>query len=260
MLEGKGALVTGSDGGIGFAIAKALAEQGCSIVLNGPSASATSETLRAQIEATGVRCIYCSADVGRPEEIARVFDEARAAIRSVDIVVNNAVVRHFHPVEEFPVADWERALAVNVSAAFHAIRLALRGMRQRNWGRIINMASIYSMRGCERRVDYVVSKHAILGLTRTVALEVAPSGITCNALQPGWVHTPHAERQIAEQMAKAGGSREAAIAALLESRQPSRRFVSPEEVAAVAVFLCSEAASNVNGAILPVDGGWSAAA
>jgi 3-hydroxybutyrate dehydrogenase len=242
-LEGKIALVTGSDGGIGFAIAEALAAEGCSVVRNGPGES----------KETSGR--YYVADVGRREAIEQMFKD----IGPVDIVVNNAVVRHLHPIEELPVAEWERALAVNVSAAFHAIRLALPGMRQRGWGRIINMASIYSNRGCERRVDYVVSKHAIAGLTRTVALEVARSRITCNAIQPGWVHTPHAERQIADEMEKAGGSREQALGALLESRQPSRRLVPPEDVAAMAVFLCSHAAANVNGVLLPVDGGWSVA-
>ncbi|HLB14847.1 MAG TPA: 3-hydroxybutyrate dehydrogenase [Burkholderiales bacterium] len=257
-LAGRSALITGSDGGIGFAIAEGLAEEGCNIVLNGPAESAATGGLRERIAARKVRCVYVRADVGNVDEIERMF-AAAAAIGDVDILVNNAVVRHFHPIEEFPVAEWERALAVNVSAVFHTTRLAVPGMRNRNWGRIVNLASIYSTRGCEHRVDYVTAKHAIVGLTRTVALELARTGVTCNAVQPGWVLTPHSERQIADRMKTAGGTREAAIAALLESRQPSGRFVMPGEVAACVVFLCSAAGSAITGATLSVDGGWSAA-
>jgi 3-hydroxybutyrate dehydrogenase len=257
-LLGRNALITGSDGGIGFAIAEALAEEGCNIVLNGPAESAAMGGLRERIAARNVKCVHIRADVGNVDEIERMF-AAAAAIGDVDILVNNAVVRHFHPIEEFPVAEWERALAVNVSAVFHTTRLAVPGMKNRNWGRIVNLASIYSTRGCEHRVDYVTAKHAIVGLTRTVALELARTGITCNAVQPGWVLTPHSERQIADRVKTAGGTREAAVAALLESRQPSGRFVMPEQVAACVVFLCSAAGSAITGATLSVDGGWSAA-
>jgi 3-hydroxybutyrate dehydrogenase len=257
-LAGRGALITGSDGGIGFAIAEALADEGCNIVLNGPAESTATGGLRQRIAAKNVKCAYARADVGNVAEIEGLFATA-AAVGDVDILVNNAVVRHFHPIEEFPVAEWERALAVNVSAVFHTTRLAVPGMKRRNWGRIINLASIYSTRGAEHRVDYVTAKHAIVGLTRAVALELARTGITCNAVQPGWVLTPHSERQIADRMKAGGGTREAAIAALLESRQPSRRFVMPEQVAASVVFLCSAAASAITGATLSIDGGWSAA-
>ena len=154
-----------------------------------------------------MKCIYVRADVGQLAEIERLFAAAAAAIGDIDILVNNAVVRHFHPIEEFPVAEWERALAVNVSAVFHTTRLAVPGMKKRNWGRIVNMASIYSTRGAERRVDYVTAKHAVVGITQTVALELARTGITCNAVQPGWVLTPHAERQIAERMKDRGRKR-----------------------------------------------------
>jgi 3-hydroxybutyrate dehydrogenase len=258
-LEGKGALITGSDGGIGFAIAERLAAEGCNVVLNGPAESAETGALRDRIAATGVKCVYVRADVGTVAEIERLFAAAAASIGAVDILVNNAVVRHFHPIEQFPVAEWERALAVNVSATFHAIRLAVPAMKRRNWGRIINLASIYSTRGAEQRVDYVTAKHAIVGITRTAALELARTGITCNAVQPGWVLTPHAERQIADRMRSARETREAAIEALLESRQPSRRFVTPDEVAACVVFLCSAAGASITGTTLAVDGGWSAA-
>ena len=257
-LAGRGALITGSDGGLGFAIAEALADEGCNIVLNGPAESAATAALRERIAAKNVRCVYVRADVGSVAEIERLF-AAAAAIGDVDILVNNAVVRHFHPIEEFPVAEWERALAVNVSAVFNTMRLAVPGMKRRNWGRIVNLASIYSTRGAEQRVDYVTAKHAVVGLTRAVALELARTGVTCNAVQPGWVLTPHAERQIADRMTAAGGTREEAIEALLESRQPSRRFITPEAVAASVVFLCSAAGAAINGTTLSVDGGWSTA-
>ncbi|HTO46880.1 MAG TPA: 3-hydroxybutyrate dehydrogenase [Burkholderiales bacterium] len=258
-LAGKSALITGSDGGIGFAIAEALAAEGCNVVLNGPAESAATGALRERIAAKGVNCVYVRADVGQLAEIERLFAGTAAAIGEVDILVNNAVVRHFHPIEEFPVAEWERALAVNVSAVFHTTRLAVPGMKKRNWGRIVNMASIYSTRGAEQRVDYVTAKHAVVGITQTVALELARTGITCNAVQPGWVLTPHAERQIAERMKAAGVAREEAIEALFATRQPSGRFIAPAEVAAFVVFLCSAAASAITGATLAVDGGWSAA-
>ena len=258
-LAGKGALITGSDGGIGFAIADALAAQGCNVVLNGPSQSAATDSLRERIAARGVRCAYVAADVGQPAEIERLFAAAVQTAGEVDILVNNAVVRHFHPIEAFPVAEWDRALAVNVSAVFHATRLAVPGMRKRNWGRIVNMASIYSTRGAAQRVDYVTAKHAIVGITQTAALELARTGVTCNAVQPGWVLTPHAERQIADRMQAGGETREQAIEALLAARQPSGRLVTPEQVAAFVVFLCSAAASAITGAVLAVDGGWSAA-
>jgi 3-hydroxybutyrate dehydrogenase len=257
-LVGRSALITGSDGGIGFAIAEALADEGCNIVLNGPAESAATGGLRERIAARNVKCVYVRAEVGSVAEIERLF-AAAAAVGDVDILVNNAVVRHFHPIEEFPVVEWERALAVNVSAVFNTTRLAVPGMKRRNWGRIINLASIYSTRGAEQRVDYVTAKHAVLGITRTVALELARTGVTCNAVQPGWVLTAHAERQIADRMTTAGETREKAIEALLASRQPSGRFVTPAQVAACVVFLCSEAGSAITGATLSVDGGWSAA-
>ena len=259
MFEGKNALITGSTGGIGRAFANALAEKGCNIMLNGFGEPQEIEKLRTAIEARGVRCAYSSADVGKPLEIEQMMRAAAAAFGAVDILINNAVVRYLHPVEEFPVEEWDRAMAVNVSAAFHTIRLAIPEMKKRNWGRIINMGSIHSMRARENRIDYVMAKHAVVGITKTVALELAQTGITCNALQPGWVLTPHGERIIADQMARTGSSREDAIRTLQEARQPSRRFVEMEEVAALAVFLCSDTASSITGATISIDGGWSAA-
>jgi 3-hydroxybutyrate dehydrogenase len=258
-LNGRNALITGSNGGIGHAMAVALADEGCNIVLNGPGLPREMERMRAAIAAKGIRCVYSPADVGKPSEIEQMMRDAEAQLGPIHVLVNNAVIRHYHPIEEFPVEEWDAALAVNLSAAFHTIRLALPGMKRQNWGRIINMGSIHSMRASRDRVDYVTAKHAIIGLTKTVALETAETGITCNALQPGWVLTPHSERQIADQIAKTGCTREAAIAVLFATRQPSRRFVTKEQVAAFAVFLCSEAASNITGAALSIDGGWSAA-
>lgn len=259
MLKGRNALVTGSNGGIGYAIATALADQGCNVMLNGPGAPEELEKLRLALAAKNVKCIYSPADVGKPAQIEQMMRDAEARLGSIDILVNNAVIRHYHPIDEFPVEEWDAALAVNLSAAFHTIRLALPGMKQRNWGRIINMGSIHSTRAHANRVDYVTAKHAIIGLTKTVALEVAQTGITCNALQPGWVLTPHSERQIAAQIEKSASTREASIETLLQTRQPSRRMITAEQVAAFAVFLCTDAASSITGSALSIDGGWSAA-
>jgi 3-hydroxybutyrate dehydrogenase len=259
MLKGKTALVTGSNGGIGYAFATAFAAEGANVVLNGPASKEEVERVMAGIREKGVQCIYSPADVGKPAEIETMIRLAEREFGAIDVLVNNAVVRHFHSVEDFPPEAWDRALAINVSAAFHAIRLALPGMKKRNWGRIINMGSIHSERAREQRIDYITAKHAVIGITKTVAIETARTGITCNALAPGWVLTPHSERQIADEMAKANCTREDAISSLLVLRQPSRRFVTKEEVAAFAVFLCSEAAANITGAMLPIDGGWSAA-
>ena len=196
-LAGRGALITGSDGGLGFAIAEALADEGCNIVLNGPAESAATAALRERIAAKNVKCVYARADVGSVAEIERMFAAAAAAIGDVDILVNNAVVRHFHPIEEFPVAEWERALAVNVSAVFNTMRLAVPGMKRRNWGRIVNLASIYSTRGAEQRVDYVTAKHAVVGLTRAVALELARTGRHLQRRAAGL--GPHAARRAADR-------------------------------------------------------------
>lgn len=256
-LKGKTALVTGSTGGIGEAFATAFAQAGCNVVVNGFGDPQTIEKLRSSLESHGAHVLYHAADVGKPEEIAAMVEEARSRFGGVDILVNNAVTRHYAPIEEFPVEKWERALAVNLSAAFHTIRLTLPGMKERNWGRIINMASIHATNVVRDRVDYVTTKHAIVGITRAVALETAQTGVTCNAISPGWVLTPHAEGQIARKMADTGCTREAALRELLDIRQPSRRIVTPSEVAALGVFLCSDAAKNITGADLPIDGGWA---
>ena len=255
-LKARTALVTGSTGGIGEAFARTFAQAGCNVVINGFGETAAIERFRAELESHGVGVLYDPADVGKPDDIAAMIEAAQSRFGAIDIVVNNAVTRHFAPVEEFPVDKWDRALAINLSAAFHTIRLTLPGMKKRNWGRIINMASIHATNVVPHRVDYVTTKHAIVGLTRAVALEIAQTGITCNALSPGLVLTPNCERQIAAKVAE-GMTREEALRDMLQIRQPSRRVVMPAEVAAFGLFLCSDTASNISGADLPIDGAWS---
>jgi len=258
MLKGRTVLVTGSTGGIGEAFARAFAGAGCNVMMNGFGDAAAIEALRAGIAAEhGVEVAHHPADVGRREEVEDLVAQTQKRFGTLDIVVNNAVVRHFSPVESFPVEGWERALAVNLSAAFHTIRLALPGMKARNWGRIINMASIHSTKVVRDRIDYMTTKHAIVGLTKSVALECAATAVTCNALAPGWVLTPNTERTIERTMAERGLSRDAAFEQLMAVRQPSRRAILPAEVAALGVFLCSDAAANISGASVPIDGAWS---
>lgn len=257
MLKGRTVLVTGSTGGIGEAFARAFAQQGCNVMMNGFGDPAAIEALRAGIAAEGgVEVAHHPADVGRRDEVEDLVAETQRRFGRLDIVVNNAVVRNFAPIEQFPVDKWELALAVNLSAAFHTIRLALPGMRKRNWGRIINMASIHSTKVVRDRVDYMTTKHAIVGLTRSVALETADTGITCNAIAPGWVLTPNSEKTIERTMIERGLSRQEAFDKLMLARQPSRRAIMPAEVAALGVFLCSDAAANISGASMPIDGAW----
>ena len=256
-LIGKTALVTGATGGIGEAFARAFAAEGCNIVFNGLGKESDIEKLRAEIGRSGVEVIYHPADVGNPAEVEAMLSAALKRFGAVDILINNAVTRHYAPVEAFPVDKWDRALAVNLSAAFHTIRLALPAMKTRNWGRIINMASIHATKLVKDRIDYMTTKAAIVGLTRAVALECAATGVTCNAISPGWVLTPHAEGQIARQMAEKNQTREEAVTDLVGVRQPSRRPIMPAEVAALAVFLCSDAAANICGAAVPIDGAWA---
>ena len=258
-LRGRNALITGSTQGIGAAFAEALAAEGCNVMLNGLGNPNDIETFRtALVSKHNVKVTYSRANVANVSEIEELMSDAQKAMGSIDILINNAVTRHIASIEEFGVDKWEYALAVNLSAAFHTIRLALPGMRERNWGRIINMTSMLSSRALPNKVDYVVTKHALLGLTRTVAVETATTRITCNSISPGWVLTPHSETQIAQQIRSTGQSRADAITELSKVRQPSLRIISAEKIASLAVYLCSEAASEITGAALPVDGGWSA--
>jgi 3-hydroxybutyrate dehydrogenase len=256
-LKGRTALVTGSTGGIGEAFARAFAAEGCNVVLNGPGDATAVEALREGIaRAHGVPVIHHPADVSKPPEIEAMIGAATRQFGGVDILVNNAVTRHYAPIEDFPVDKWDLALATNLSAAFHTIRLVMPGMKARNWGRIINMGSIHATKVTRDRVDYMTTKAAIVGMTKAVALETCETGITCNAICPGWVLTPHADRQITRHIAEHGGTRDDAIRDLLQVRQPSRRAILPEEVAALAVFLASDAAKNITGGALPIDGAW----
>jgi 3-hydroxybutyrate dehydrogenase len=261
MLKGKCVLITGSVGGLGLAAAQRFAAAGCNIVLSGFAEPGKIAEARSAIEQThGARTLYSSADLRRPPEIEQMFRDAEAAFGAVDILVNNAVVRCAAPVEEFPVAAWDEGIAVNLSAAFHTIRLAMPGMRRRGWGRIINVSSIYGLIGAANRVNYVTSKTALIGLTRAVALETVGENITCNAVCPGSVLTPVHEATIRKMMADTGNgglSRDEAERRFHAGRQPSGRFIAAEDVADLMVFLCGPASRDINGAALPIEGAWS---
>ena len=259
VLSGRRALVTGSTGGLGYAIAQALAQSGCSVMLNGlEPEQAVAQKLQEIVPAPGAVALYCQADLAQEAGVSGLVAAAQDRLGGVDILVNNAVVRHFAPVEAFDVAHWNTALAVNLSAAFHAIRLTVPQMRASGWGRIINMSSIYGSRGAPNRIDYVTTKTALLGLTRAVAAETLRDGITCNAVCPGAVHTPASEQRIRAAMERDGQSRDEAERTFLVGKQPSGRFVEADDVAALVVFLCGQAARDITGATLPVDGGWLA--
>jgi 3-hydroxybutyrate dehydrogenase len=259
MLEGRRALVTGSTQGLGYATAEALAAAGCDIVLSGLGDEGEIEDKRRHIEKThGVRALYHGADLARPAEIAALVAAAEAAFGGVDILVNNAVVRHFARIEAFPPAAWDEALAVNLSAAFHATRLVLPGMRARNFGRIVNVSSVFGLFGTVDRVAYVTTKTALIGLTRAVALENVDRDITCNAICPGSARTPSIEGRIADLMAGEGLPEELAVKKFLAARQPGGRFVSLERLAALVHFLCGPAGADITGAAMPMDAGWSA--
>ena len=253
MLNGKSALITGSLGGIGFATAKALGQLGCRITLNGMAPPETIESRLADLKTLEIEGRYHGADLRRPAEIEDLIATAQP-----DILVNNAVVRYFGAVENFAPEHWDEALAVNLSAPFHTIRLAVPGMKARNWGRIINMASIYGNFATVNRIDYITTKTALIGLTRAVALEVARTGITCNAICPGTVLTPAIDWRLRQEMQRDGTTFEQAEEAFLSIRQPSRRFVKDENVAALIAFLCGPAGEDINGAAMPIDGAWTA--
>jgi 3-hydroxybutyrate dehydrogenase len=258
-IRGKTALVTGSSGGLGYAMAEGLARAGCTVALHGLEPAGSVEPQRALLARThDVVVDYRQCDLTDPEAIAAMFRHLQERHGGVDILINNAVTRHFAPTEAFPVADWDRALAVNLSAAFHTIRLSLPGMRTNGWGRIFNMTSVYGVRAVSNRIDYVSTKAALLAMTRVVALETLNQGITCNAICPGAVLTPTSDGRIRDMMERSGLAREDATQEFLAGKQPTGRFVDPAHVAELVVFLCGPAGGDITGAMLPVEGGWLA--
>ena len=258
-LTSKAAVVTGSTSGIGLAVARALAGEGANVMLNGFGEPDAIEGLRAAIEGEfGVRALHSRADMTRPGEIAAMIAEAEAAFGSVDVLVNNAGIQFVSPVEEFPVEKWDAILAINLSSAFHTIRAALPGMKARRYGRIVNIASAHSLVASPFKSAYVAAKHGIVGLTKSVALEAAGQGITANCISPGYVWTPLVEAQIPDTMRARGLTKEQVIDEVLLRAQPTKEFVTVEQVGALAVFLCSAAATQITGANLSVDGGWTA--
>jgi 3-hydroxybutyrate dehydrogenase len=258
-LAGRTALVTGSTGGLGLAIATALAQSGCNLVLHGLESPEKGEEQSLRLARhSGADALYCRADLAREPEVDRLIGAALARFGGIDVLVNNAVVRHFAAIENLATAQWENAMAVNVTAAFLAIRHVLPGMRQRDWGRIVNMSSIYGQRGAPDRSDYVTTKAALVGLTRAVAAETARQNITCNAVCPGSVATPGTTVRVHALMQSEGIAEDEAIRRFLAGKQPSGRFVAAESVAAMVVYLCGPAARDITGAVLPIDGGWLA--
>ena len=255
MLKGKTALVTGSTSGIGLGIAKSLARQGANIVLNG---FGDAEGPKAEIAALGVKVGYHAADMSKPAEIEAMMHYAAETFGRTDILVNNAGIQFVAPVEDFPPERWDAVIAINLSSAFHTTRLAPPAMKKADWGRIINVASVHGLVASAQKSAYVAAKHGIVGLTKVTALETATSGVTCNAICPGWVLTPLVQKQV-EDRAKAGGiSVEEAKNQLLAEKEPSLQFTTPEELGALAVFLCSDAGKNVRGVAWNMDGGWAA--
>jgi 3-hydroxybutyrate dehydrogenase len=255
MLKGKTAIVTGSTSGIGLGIAKALAEQGANIVLNG---FGDVETPRAEVAALGVQVGYHGADMSKPADIEAMIEYTNQTFGGVDILVNNAGIQHVARVENFPVDRWDAIIAINLSSAFHATRLVLPAMRAKNWGRIINVASIHGLVASAEKSAYVAAKHGVVGLTKVTALENATTGVTCNAICPGWVLTPLVQKQVDAKAATLGISNEEAIKLLLGEKEPSMQFTTPEELGALAVFFCSPAGNNVRGVAWNMDGGWVA--
>jgi 3-hydroxybutyrate dehydrogenase len=259
VLKGKSAIVTGSTSGIGLGIARSLAAEGVNVMLNGfGDAGKIEKLLSALMEEFGVRVAFSGADLSKPERTRGMVTQAIEAFGAVDILVNNAGIQHTALVEDFDDERWDAVIAINLSSNFHAIKAVLPTMRSRNWGRIVNIASAHGLVASTHKSAYVAAKHGVLGLTKVVALETARTGITCNAICPGWVLTPLVQEQIEQRAAREGIPAAKAKTDLLAEKQPSHEFATPEQIGALAVFLCSDAASQIRGAALPVDGGWTA--
>jgi len=259
MLKGKAAIITGSTSGIGLGIARALGGAGANLMINGFGDAAEIEALRAGLaQEFGIQVSYSGADMSKPEDIRAMAAAAGKAFGAVDILVNNAGIQHTAPVETFPPARWDAVLAINLSSVFHGIQALLPGMKERQWGRIINIASTHGLVASVEKSAYVAAKHGVLGLTKAVALETAKTGITCNAICPGWVLTPLVQQQIEARAQRDGVPVEQAKADLLAEKQPSGEFATPQQIGVLCVFLCSEAAAQIRGVAVPVDGGWLA--
>jgi 3-hydroxybutyrate dehydrogenase len=259
MSSGKTALITGSTSGIGLEIARAFAKQGANLVLNGFGNAQEIETLRAGLaKEHKIEAIYSPADLSKPSDITQMMKLAESKFGGVDILVNNAGIQFVSPIEEFPVEKWDAILAINLSGAFHATRLAVPYMKRKKWGRIINMSSAHGLVASPFKSAYVAAKHGLLGLTKTVALETAEVGITVNAICPGYVMTPLVQKQIPDTAKARGISEDAVIRDVILEAQPTKKFVEVSEVAALALFLASDAASSITGAALSIDGGWTA--
>jgi 3-hydroxybutyrate dehydrogenase len=255
MLKGKTALVTGSTSGIGLGVALALARDGANVMLNG---FGDVDGAKRAVSECGVKVSYHGADMGKPAEIESMVRACEQEFGALDILVNNAGIQHVAKVEDFPPERWDAIIAINLSSAFHTTRLALPGMKKRNWGRIVNVASTHGLVASAEKSAYVASKHGIVGFTKSVALETATSGVTCNAICPGWVLTPLVQKQVDARAQQAGVSDAEAKRQLLQEKQPSLQFTTPEQLGALAVFLCSPAGDNVRGVAWNVDGGWAA--
>ncbi len=259
MLKGKVALVTGSTSGIGLGIARALAGSGADLVLNGFGEAAEIEKLRRGLaDEFKIKTIYAPADMSKPAEIYAMVKQALTELGRIDVLVNNAGIQHVAPIQDFPIDRWDAVIAVNLSASFHAIRAALPDMLKRNWGRVINIASAHGLVASVQKVAYIAAKHGLVGMTKVVALETAKTGVTCNAICPGWVLTPLVQKQVDARAAASHIPLDQAKLELLSEKQPSQEFVTPEQLGALALFLCSEGAAQMRGAALSVDGGWTA--
>jgi 3-hydroxybutyrate dehydrogenase len=258
-LKGKTAIVTGSTSGIGLGIARALGGAGANILLNGFGDAAQIEALRAALaKEFGVEVGYSGADMSKPDQVRAMVKAAVDELGSADILVNHAGIQHTAPVDSFPPERWDAVLAINLSSVFHATQAALPGMRARNWGRIVNIASVHGLVASTEKAAYVAAKHGVVGLTKVVALETATTGITCNAICPGWVLTPLVQQQVDARAKRDAISVDQAKTAMLAEKQPSGEFATPEQMGALCVFLCSDAAAQIRGVALPVDGGWLA--
>jgi 3-hydroxybutyrate dehydrogenase len=259
MLKGKTAIVTGSTSGIGLAVAEALAKEGCNVALNSFTETKDDYALADRLASDrGVRAKYIRADMAKPDECRALVEQVGTAFGPVSILVNNAGIQHVARVEEFPVERWDAILAINLSSAFHTIAAAIPAMRAAGWGRIINIASAHGLTASPFKSAYVSAKHGLVGLTKTVALELAEEGVTCNAICPGYVLTPLVENQIADQVKVHGLPRERVVKEVMLQRQPTREFAKVEDIGALAVFLCSDAAAQITGTPLSIDGGWTA--